>query len=142
MVSPARKNGKSTLAAAIALFAASMDFNPVAGSFENVAQVLLAATKREQAARDERGEKHARIGEILADLDVAPAQVFIDVKFVTTSNNDLFELGVDYGDSGIGISASGGQIPITFPFDLGAGGLEDDLLDAILGRGAELIRQC
>ena len=73
-------------------------------------------------------QMHARIGEILADLDVAPAQVFIDVKFVTTSNNDLFELGVDYGDSGIGISASGGQIPITFPFDLGAGGLEDGII--------------
>lgn len=73
-------------------------------------------------------QMHARIGEILEELDVAPAQVFIDVKFVTTSNNDLFDLGVDYGDGGIGISASGGQIPITFPFDLGKGGWDDGII--------------
>lgn len=51
MISPARKNGKSTLAAAIALFAGSMDYNPVSKGFENVAQVLLAATKKEQSMR-------------------------------------------------------------------------------------------
>ena len=73
-------------------------------------------------------QMHARVAEILEGLDVAPAQVFIDVKFVTTTNSDLFELGVDYGDSGIGISASGGQIPITFPFDLGEGGIEDGII--------------
>lgn len=80
-------------------------------------------------------QMHARIEDILAGIDVEPAQVFIDVKFVSTSNNDLFNLGVDYGDSGIGISASGGQIPITFPFDLGNGGFEDSIIANDSGGG-------
>ncbi len=50
-ISVARKSGKSTLAAAIAHFMAGFDKNPETGGFENVAQVVLAATKKEQAAR-------------------------------------------------------------------------------------------
>lgn len=80
-------------------------------------------------------QMHKRIGEIIRDLDVEPAQVFIDVKFVSTTNADLYDLGVDYGDSGIGISASGGQIPITFPFDLGSGGFDDWLIANDSGSG-------
>ena len=73
-------------------------------------------------------QMHKRIKEIIETLDTEPAQVFIDVKFVSTSNADMFDLGVDYGDNGIGISASGSQIPITFPFDLGNGGFEDNFI--------------
>jgi type II secretory pathway component GspD/PulD (secretin) len=80
-------------------------------------------------------QMHARVSEILEGIDVEPAQVFIDVKFVSTSNSDLYDLGVDYGDSGLGISASGGQIPITFPFDLGNGGFEDILIANDSGDG-------
>lgn len=50
-ISVARKNGKSTLAAAICTYCAGFDYNPVAGGFENVAQVVLAASKKEQAER-------------------------------------------------------------------------------------------
>ena len=46
-----RKNGKSTLAAGIALYMAQMDRNPVTGDPESRAQVILAATKREQAEK-------------------------------------------------------------------------------------------
>ncbi len=78
---------------------------------------------------------HAEIQDILALLDVEPAQVFIDVKFVSTSNRDLFNLGVDYGDLGPQISYSGGQIPITFPFNLGSGGWEDLIIADATGEG-------
>ena len=50
-ISVARKSGKSTLAAAIAHFMAGFDRNPETDGFENVAQVVLAATKKEQATR-------------------------------------------------------------------------------------------
>lgn len=45
-----RKNGKSTIAAGICLFAASGDIDPATGRPEAVGQILLAATKKEQAA--------------------------------------------------------------------------------------------
>jgi type II secretory pathway component HofQ len=70
---------------------------------------------------------HEALEEILRRLDVEPAQVFVDVKFVSTSSTDLLDLGVDYGDSGLTGSITGGQIPIDFPFTLGKGGFEDDL---------------
>ena len=64
---------------------------------------------------------HAEIREMLERVDVEPLQVFVDVKFVSTTNTDLLNLGVDYGDFGPSVSISGSQIPITFPFDLGDG---------------------
>ena len=50
-ISVARKNGKSTLAAAICTYCAGFDYNPVSKGFENVAQIVLAASKKEQADR-------------------------------------------------------------------------------------------
>lgn len=46
-----RKNGKSTVAAGIALFLASCDVNPVTNAPEGQSQIILAATKREQAEK-------------------------------------------------------------------------------------------
>jgi type IV pilus assembly protein PilQ len=78
---------------------------------------------------------HAQIQDMLALLDVEPAQVFIDVKFVSTANRDLFNLGIDYGDLGPQVGFSGGQIPITFPFNLGSGGWEDLIIADPTGEG-------
>jgi len=50
-ISVGRKNGKSSLAAALCLFTAGYDYNPVSDSFESVAQVVIAASKKEQAER-------------------------------------------------------------------------------------------
>ena len=47
----ARKNGKSTLAAGIALYMAAIDQNPLTGEPESRSQVVLAATKKEQAEK-------------------------------------------------------------------------------------------
>ncbi len=80
-------------------------------------------------------EVHAEIKEIIDRLDVEPSQVFVDVKFVSTANDDLFSLGVDYGDLGPQITMSGGQIPITFPFNPGSGGFEDWLIANPGGKG-------
>ncbi len=46
--SMARKNGKSTVGAGLALYMAGLDVNPVTMKVEQVAQVILCATKREQ----------------------------------------------------------------------------------------------
>ena len=78
---------------------------------------------------------HAQIQDMLTRLDVEPAQVFIDVKFVSTNNRDLFSLGVDYGDLGPQVSFGGGQIPITLPFNLGSGGWEDLIIVNPSGEG-------
>ncbi len=78
---------------------------------------------------------HATIKDMLARLDVEPAQVFSDVKFVSTTNTDLLNLGVDYGDAGPQVTLSGGSIPVTFPFNAGKGGFEDALIANSTGYG-------
>ena len=78
-------------------------------------------------ARD-TSQVHESIQEILRRLDVEPTQVFVDVKFVTTGNTDLLNLGVDYGDGGPTVSISGSQIPIELPFSTGSGGFEDGFI--------------
>ncbi len=92
---------------------------------------------------------HAGIKDIIDRLDVEPAQVFVDVKFISTTNADLLNLGIDYGDGGPQIGFSGGQIPITIPFNLGGGGFEDSIIahpnetgpfaDPALNAGATII---
>ncbi len=78
---------------------------------------------------------HAMIADMLAKLDIEPAQIFMDVKFVSTSNDDLYSLGVDYGEFGPQVTLSGGQIPVTLPFNLGAGGFEDTIIANSSGEG-------
>lgn len=78
---------------------------------------------------------HQEIKEMIDRLDIEPAQVYCDVKFVSTTNSDLLNLGFDYGAEGPIVSGSGGQIPITFPFNLGSGGFEDSLIANTNGIG-------
>lgn len=78
---------------------------------------------------------HETVQEILRRLDVEPAQVFVDVKFVSTTNVDFLNLGVDYGDSGPQVTISGGQIPIDLPFNMGDGGFEDRIIASDEGAG-------
>jgi type II secretory pathway component GspD/PulD (secretin) len=69
-----------------------------------------------------------QISRMIEGIDIEPAQVYVDVMFVTTSNRDILSYGVGIGDNGWQVSGSGGQIPIKFPFDLGAGGWDDKLI--------------
>jgi type IV pilus assembly protein PilQ len=78
---------------------------------------------------------HDAIQEMLRQVDIEPAQIFIDVKFVSTTNTDFLSLGIDYGDSGPQVSISGSQIPIDLPFQLGSGGFEDDIIANDSGDG-------
>lgn len=78
---------------------------------------------------------HETIQEIIRRLDVEPAQIFIDLKFVSTTNTDVLNLGVDYGDNGPQVSISGSQIPIALPFSMGDGGFEDGIIASDLGFG-------
>lgn len=80
---------------------------------------------------------HETIQEILRRLDVEPTQVFVDVKFVSTANIDLLDLGVDYGDGGPRISISGGQIPIQLPFSTTDGGWQSGILPDLGALGAD-----
>lgn len=79
---------------------------------------------------------HEQIRAVLDRLDIEPAQVFCDIKFVSTLNGDLRDIGVDYGDSGPRMSISGGQIPTTLPFGLGGGDWEDIISVSTLGHSA------
>jgi phage terminase large subunit-like protein len=49
--SMSRKQGKSTIAAGIAMFVASCDINPVTNAPEGQSQIIMAATKREQSEK-------------------------------------------------------------------------------------------
>jgi len=71
---------------------------------------------------------HEAITQILDRIDIEPTQVFVDVKFVSTANVDLLDLGVDYGDGGPQVSISGGQIPIQLPFSSSADGWQSGVI--------------
>jgi len=57
-------------------------------------------------------------------IDIEPAQVHLDIRFVTTSNEDVLDIGVSPGGTGWSAGLSLGQIPS------GAGPWADPLLDA------------
>lgn len=72
---------------------------------------------------------------IINKIDVEPGQIYVDVKFVNTGNQDILNYGVDIGGEGWAPSISLGQIPTRLPFDLGAGGWEDSLIANDTGTG-------
>jgi type II secretory pathway component GspD/PulD (secretin) len=61
-------------------------------------------------------------------MDVEPSQVQLDVRFVTTSNDDLLDIGISPGGNGWTASLGLGQMPTRLPFNLGTGGWDDDLV--------------
>jgi type IV pilus assembly protein PilQ len=68
-------------------------------------------------------------------IDVEPSQIYLDVRFVTTSNEDVLDFGVSPGGAGWSATLGLGQIPTRLPFDLGAGGWDDRLIASASGRG-------
>lgn len=71
--------------------------------------------------------KLENLEKLVARLDVEPAQVFVDVKFITTRNNDLLDIGMGPGPTGIGASIGFGSMVHRLPFNIGNGGWEDHL---------------
>jgi type II secretory pathway component GspD/PulD (secretin) len=61
-------------------------------------------------------------------IDVEPSQIQLDVRFVTTSNEDVLDIGISPGGTGWTASLGLGQIPTRLPFDLGAGGWDDSMI--------------
>jgi len=93
--------------------------------FEDINTILVKDTK---PVCDE-------LERIIEKVDVEPAQVFLDVKFVTTSNEDILDYGISPGGNGWTASLGLGQIPTRLPFDLGAGGFDDSLIANDTGVG-------
>lgn len=67
------------------------------------------------------------IRRILVILDKQPAQVFVDVNFIKTSDTDFLDYGIDWGDSGPAPSIKGASTFTALPFNLGGGGLTGQL---------------
>lgn len=66
------------------------------------------------------------IAAMLKEIDRAPYQIMFDVKFVTTTNTDFFEFGVDFA-RGITATATGASSFIRFPFSNGKSWFTDKL---------------
>lgn len=79
------------------------------------------------------GPRLVSAAKIIRLVDVRPQQVFIDVKFVSTSNSDLLDFGVNYqnvnGNPNLGFSIdiNGGRFSTMFPFNRGEGGWFDGI---------------
>lgn len=64
------------------------------------------------------------IDRLIQEIDIEPAQVFVDIKFVTTTNTDALSYGVDIGDQGIAAGLTGSAIPSRLPFTIGSDGFD------------------
>jgi len=65
-----------------------------------------------------RGTKPAldNLINLVQQIDVEPAQIFFDVKLITTQNSDLLDVGVDPGEDGWTMALSMSSIPTRLPF--------------------------
>jgi type IV pilus assembly protein PilQ len=66
------------------------------------------------------------IGRFLERLDVEPAQIHMDVAFVTTAATNQLDLSFGF-DNGLQASISGSSRPSRYPFNLGPGSFADNL---------------
>lgn len=65
-----------------------------------------------------------KMAEIIRELDEEPKQVFIDIKFIRTTNSDVLDFGLGTKD-GLNMSLQLGSMETRLPFTLGRGGWED-----------------
>ena len=101
---------------------------PEIGSLEYIAETNVIMVKDTRPIVES-------IKKTIAMIDVEPSQVQLDVKFVTTSNEDVLDIGISPGGSGWTASLGLGQIPTRLPFDLGAGGWDDSIIANETGTG-------
>jgi len=130
-ISVARKNGKSTFAAALCLFAAGFDYTPVSESFESVAQVIIAASKKEQAERVTMAEvvrMRGRSEKISAMSEYRNRQI----NFMQ-NNGHIITVGSDRSFDGL----NGSMIVIDELHAFRSNGLQAEFLDTMkTGSGA------
>jgi type II secretory pathway component GspD/PulD (secretin) len=71
--------------------------------------------------------KLAQVEKMLMALDREPMQIFVDMQFVSTSNTDLFNVGIGPGPNGIQGSMSLAKLEnvVRLPFNIGTGGFEE-----------------
>jgi len=73
--------------------------------------------------------KLREVADVIRLLDIEPVQVFFDVKFVATGNDDNFDFGVNFigvgADQGFTISHNGGRFNTILPFARGSGGVDE-----------------
>jgi len=53
---------------------------------------------------------------LVQQIDVEPAQIFFDVKLITTKNSDMLDIGVDPGEDGWTIALTLSSAPTRLPF--------------------------
>lgn len=71
--------------------------------------------------------KLAQVESMLDALDREPMQIFVDMQFISTRNQDLFQMGLGPGENGITGSMTMARIEggVRLPFNTGSGGFED-----------------
>lgn len=74
-----------------------------------------------------------KIQDVIERLDVEPAEIFIDVKFVTTQEGDNLDLA--FGVENLTATWNGAAIPSKVPFNFGKGGFDDGIYPG--GSGTE-----
>jgi type II secretory pathway component GspD/PulD (secretin) len=94
---------------------------PEVGSLEYIREQNVIVVKDTRVAID-------NIRRTIELIDVEPAQIQLDVRFVTTSNEDILDVGINPGGSGWTASLGLGQIPTNMPFNLGSGGWDDRII--------------
>jgi type II secretory pathway component GspD/PulD (secretin) len=65
-----------------------------------------------------RGTKPAldNLLNLVQQIDTEPAQIFFDVKLITTQNQDMLDIGVDPGEDGWTVALSLSAMPTRLPF--------------------------
>ncbi len=74
-----------------------------------------------------------RISDVITRLDVEPAEIFIDVKFVTTAEGN--DIDLQFGFEELTITFNGAAIPSKVPFNMGSGGFDDSIYPDNPGAG-------
>lgn len=64
------------------------------------------------------------VAKIIQEVDKKPLQVMVDVKFVTYTDTDTLDFGVNWR-TGFDATISGSSVPSKLPFTNGKGGFED-----------------
>jgi type IV pilus assembly protein PilQ len=101
---------------------------PTIGNLDYVAETNVLIVRDTKPVVDE-------MRRIISQFDVEPSQVFLSVKFVTTTNEDILDIGISPGGTGWTATMGLGSIPHRLPFNLGAGGWDDKFIANDTGTG-------